>query len=68
MKQYLMLCDEKGMEVLKSAFRPECVQFVEVQGMNIGSTNQFNVLITPIIPAITQAVLPVEPIPEKSVE
>ncbi len=51
MKQYLMLCDETGMEKLVGVFR-ESIQFVEVQGM--ATENQsYNVLVTPVIPPVS---------------
>ncbi len=51
MKQYLMLCDETGMEKLVAVFR-ESIQFVEVQGM--ATENQsYNVLVTPVIPPVS---------------
>lgn len=58
MKQYLMLCDERGMEILRSVFQN--IQFLEVQGMNMSPANQFNLLVTPIIPPVPQADVGVE--------
>lgn len=60
MKQFLMICDEKGIEVLKNAFKGECIQFLEVQGMGMGPGNAYNLLVTPILPPINQADAPVE--------
>lgn len=57
MKQYLMLCDEAGINSLKAVFRPESVQFIEVQGMGVDAGKQFNILVTPVLP-------PVNPMPE----
>jgi len=56
MKQYLLLCDEAGIDALKAVFRPESVQFLEVQGMGVAAGNQFNILVTPVLP-------PVNPMP-----
>ncbi len=64
MKQYLMICDERGMEILKNAFRQESVQFLEVQGMNMGETNQFSLLVTPVLPPVNRAVISQEGAPE----
>lgn len=58
MKQYLLMCDENGYEQLKSLFKPESIQFLEVQGMNMQGGN-VNVLVTPILPPVT----PMAPIP-----
>lgn len=55
MKQYLMLCDERSMAVLQQTFRPECVQFLEVQGMDTGPGTAFHMLVTPVIPPVPLA-------------
>ncbi len=57
MKQYLMMCDERGMEVLKNSFRSETVQFLEVHGM-LMQGNTHNALLTPILPPINPVPMP----------
>ncbi len=56
MKQFLMLCDENGVQFLRSLIRPETIQFLEIQGMNVGTDNKFNVLVTPVVPPLTPVV------------
>ncbi len=67
MKQYLLLCDEHGMNILKHTFRESTVQFLEVQGINLNSENKLNILVTPVTPPVTQAVVlpPTPPAPEE---
>lgn len=57
-KQYILICDEAGMESLSKTFKSETVQFLEVQGMIANGANNFNVLVTPIIPPLNPAVIP----------
>ena len=57
MKQYLLLCDEAGIEALKAVFRTETIQFLEVQGMGLYQSNKFNILVTPVVAPINQAVI-----------
>ena len=57
MKQYLMLCDEKSVEILKAVFRSEALQFLEVQGM-VKQGNAYNALLTPIIPPVNPMPIP----------
>jgi hypothetical protein len=47
MKQYLMMCDERGVDILSKAFRPEMIQFLEVQGMPMGNDQPYNMIISP---------------------
>ncbi len=63
MKQYLLLCDEQGMNVLKHAFKESTVQFLEVQGINLNAENKLNLLVTPVIAPVTPATLPQPPAP-----
>ena len=55
MKQYLMMCNEDGMNRLKRVLN-DAVEFLEVQGMATGN-NLYNLLVTPIIPPIEQVKL-----------
>lgn len=55
-KQYLLLCDEHGLTVLKHLFKSESLQFLEVQGMNLNAENQYNLLVTPVIPPVNPVV------------
>lgn len=69
MKQYLMLCDEVGLEKLQAIFKPESVQFLEVQGMPVGTSNQYNLLVTPVIAPVNPMgpITPPVPTPEPEV-
>ncbi len=58
MKQYLMICDEIGMKSLQNVMKTECVQFLEVQGMGMGNGGAYNILVTPVLPPINQAITP----------
>jgi hypothetical protein len=51
MKQYLVMCDEVGMQRLKVTF-PDLIQFVEVQGMTVKEPNPCIILTTPIQPQV----------------
>ncbi len=66
-KQYLMLCDDMGMEALKRVFKECTVQFLEVQGMNLNAENRINLLVTPVLapvpPAFIPPPVPVQPAP-----
>jgi hypothetical protein len=64
MKQYLMLCDENGLQYLRAILRPETIQFLEVQGMNVGTDNKFNVLVTPVLAPVppVEGQVPPEPV------
>ena len=55
MKQYLMICDDRGIQQLRAMFNPECVQFLEVNGMPLGNNNAYNLLVTPILPPVNPA-------------
>lgn len=57
MKQYLMMCDDRGVEILKALFRPEMVQFLEVQGMAMSPNNTHTLLVTPVLTSVTPAVV-----------
>lgn len=57
MKNYLMICDEVGRSKLQDTFRPDAVQFLEVQGMSVQSGMQYNVLVTPILPPVNPAAI-----------
>lgn len=48
MKQYVMICEESNMNLLRTIFRDGLFQFLEVQGMSMGEEGKFNVLVTPI--------------------
>lgn len=49
MKQYLMLCDENAMQVLRQVLGN--IQFLEVEGMPMQG-NKHNLLVTPIPPML----------------
>lgn len=69
-KQYLVLCDELGMTVMKNLFRSEAVQFLEVQGMNLNAENQYNLLVTPVISPVNPVVAkeaPIQTTPEEEI-
>lgn len=57
MKQYLLLVDDVGMSTLKSAI--PSIQFLEVQGMDVGNNNSIKLLVTPVLPPVTPADVPV---------
>ena len=57
-KQFLMLCDDAGMESLKSVFKENTVQFLEVQGMNLNGENKLNLLVTPVLAPVPPAFMP----------
>jgi hypothetical protein len=61
MKQYLMMCDENGMNNVKALLRGDVVQFLEVQGLT--TTGEYNVLVTPVVQPLPQAVVSVEETP-----
>ena len=47
-KQYILLCEESGMEMLSKVFKSDVLQFLEVQGMSVDSSIPVSVLVTPI--------------------
>ncbi len=53
MKQYLLLCDQDMIAKLECVFKG--IQFLEVQGMNLNGQNTMNILLTPVVPPVTQA-------------
>ncbi len=57
-KQYLMMCDENGIDILNALFKPEVVQFLEVKGMNLNGQNTLNILVTPVLPPLNPAFIP----------
>lgn len=63
MKQYLLLVDDNT----KAAFEAllPSLQFLEIQGMNLNGDFKFQMLATPIYPPVTQAQVPVAPVPEQ---
>ena len=54
-RQFLMICDDAGMQNLKEVFKENTVQFLEIQGMNVNGENKFNILVTPVNPPVPQA-------------
>ncbi len=58
MKQYLMLCDDSGMELFKKLFSTTTIQFLEVQGMSIQGNPNVNIMVTPVVPPITPMQVP----------
>lgn len=52
MKQFVLVCDEKGMEAISRVCNGT-VQFLEVQGMDIND-RPLRVLTTPKVPEIEQ--------------
>lgn len=73
-KQFLLLCDEVGMYKLQDVFKEGTIQFLEVQGLNLNAENKLNILVTPVLPPVTPAIVqpmsppqpqaPAEPAPE----
>ncbi len=61
-RQYIMICTEEGLEILGKVFKTEAIQFLEVQGMNLNGQNNYNLLVTPVIPPLNPATI--APIPE----
>jgi len=59
-KQYLLMVDDAGKERFTAMFRGD-IQFLEVNGMNIGDNNAFKVLVSPVPP-------PVPPMPASAFE
>ena len=53
MKQFLLLCSEEAKSALENAIKG--LEFLEVQGLNLNNENKLNLLVTPIIPPVTQA-------------
>ncbi len=66
-KQYLLLCDETGMEMLKGFLLPEAIQFLEVQGMPMHGSPH-NVMVTPVLPPLNQMPIPTLPTAPPAVE
>jgi len=64
-KQYLLLCDESGIESLRAVFKS--VQFLEVQGMNLNAENRLNLLVTPVNPPVTPVVFAPPPAQDQPV-
>ncbi len=62
MKQYLMMCNESGMQVMQFLFKEQGVQFLEIQGMAMAGNN-VNILVTPILPPVTPMPQAVETLP-----
>lgn len=56
MKQFVLVCDEKGMEAISRVCNGT-VQFLEIQGMNV-QDRPVMILTTPIVPPIEQVELP----------
>ncbi len=52
MKQFVLVCDDKGMEAISRVCNGT-VQFLEIQGMNV-QDRPLMILTTPIVPAIDQ--------------
>ncbi len=57
-KQYLMICDEVGLDILGKLFKPESVQFLEVKGMALNNPGGHCMLVTPVIQPLNQSVSP----------
>ncbi len=49
MKQYLMVCDEEGVEQFSTLLQPNKMQFLEVVGINLNNENRYHVLVTPVL-------------------
>ena len=65
MKQYLLMCDDSGMQAIKQVCN-DTVQFLEVQGMTMNGT-AVNILVTPILPPVNPMApiaVPNQPVPE----
>ncbi len=61
-KQFILLCDEVGMLKLQDVFKENTVQFLEVQGLNLNAENKLNILVTPVLPPVTPAIIqPITP-------
>jgi hypothetical protein len=58
-KQYLLIVNDCGMEKLKQVLSPT-VEFLEVQGMNMGTDNKYTVLVAPIQPPVNPMPLVIE--------
>lgn len=54
-KQYLMLVEEDVMPRIDAVFKG--VQFLEIQGMDIGANNAVKLLVTPVLPPVN----PIDP-------
>ncbi len=67
MKQYIMICDENGIAALQKVLRADAVQFLEVQGMNMGNTNQYNILVTPVLQPLPSAAITEAPTADSEV-
>lgn len=51
MKQYVLMCDENGKELLQRVIGG--IQMLEVMGLSAGEGNaQYNLLVTPVAPQI----------------
>lgn len=59
MKQYMMVCNEPYMQMFSSMFKPEAVQFIELQGMSV-QENKYNILVTPVVAPVEQVEQPVQ--------
>lgn len=46
-KQYVLVCDEAGMQALANVFIGKSIQFLEVQGMDVGGDRNISALVTP---------------------
>lgn len=56
-KQFLLLCDEIGMTNLQDVVKEGTIQFLEVQGLNLNAENKLNILVTPVLPPVTPAII-----------
>ena len=69
MKQYLLMCNEQGMQVMKYLYKEQGIQFLEVQGMAMAGNN-VNLMVTPILPPLPPMPIPEQPLltPEEQEE
>lgn len=65
-KQYLMMVDEAALVKVGAVFSG--IQFIEVQGMDIGSDGRFKIMVTPVIPPLPGVAVPVKEGAEKASE
>lgn len=49
-KQYLLMVDDEGMQRIRGVCGG--IEYLEVQGMDVGGVNTYKILVAPVIPPV----------------